>query len=471
MKKHFYTLILLQAFVISTTMAQYQSKTVKVKNSDYEGTIEVCTNCKITAEPQKTYKWFKGGKINESKGSFQGELLHGKVELYTMGMGGDKEMVERGSYFTGLKDGKIEEYAFGNLEHIETFEKGELKEIEYYQPEKKILDRKIVYTSPANVNPRKMTITFYYINDHLDDKKQPTGKKFGRRLEMQGYQVPNGESFSNFYDGSYKKYTTWEDVETLRQEGTFSKNRRQGEWKTYYDDGVVAVAKYDNDILISEQFLKNGQPFTGVAKEMGTSLKSEVALVEVKNGLRDGKTSDNFRQNDKKEWQPTRFIEYSAGKAKDENFEFPTFLKSQKVVREAQYIQECDSKGSGLLFLDKIQYTDKGALVYFHTVNTTFVGGSSISTAAPGKDGAFTAYDLATKKTYKVTKVFNIALQPARQSSGYGEMAMFVLYFEGLTQAVKKISFVEGDPENPFVVDEKTGSTTYNWGCYELTAK
>ena len=471
MKKHFYTLIFLQAFVVGTTMAQYQSKTVKVKNSDYEGSIEVCTNCKITPDPQKTYKWFQGGKINETKGSFKGELLHGKVELYTIGMGGEKEMVERGSYFTGLKDGKIEEYAFGNLEHIETFEKGDLKEIEYYQPEKKILDRKIVYTSSANANPRKMRISFYYVSDHLDDKKQPNGKKFGRRLEMEGYQVPNGGSFSNFYDGVYKKYTIWEDVETLRQEGVFSKNRRQGEWKTYYDDGVVAVAKYENDLLVSEQFLKNGQPFTGVAKEMGINLKSEVALVEVKNGLRDGKTSDSYRQNDKKERLPTRHIEYSAGKLKNLDDDYVTFLKTQKVLKEAEYRQECDSKGSGLLFLDKIIYTDKGAFVHFQTVNTTFVSGSAISTAAPGKEGAFTAYDLVTKKTYKVTKVFNIALQPHNQSSAYGEMSTFMLYFEGLTQAVKKISFVEGDPENPFVIDEKTGNTTYNWGCYELITK
>jgi hypothetical protein len=472
MKKHFYTFILLKVFVVGTTIAQYQSKAVKVKNSDYEGTIEVCTNCKITADPQKTYKWFKNGKISESKGSFQGELLHGKVELYTMGMDGEKEMIERGSYFTGLKDGKIEEYAFGHLEHIETYDKGELKEIEYYQPGKKIIERKIVYTSPVGTNPRKVKMTFYYIDDHLDDKKQPTGKKFGRRLEVEGYQVPNGENFSNFYDGTFKKYTTWEDVETLRQEGNFSKNRRHGEWKTYYADGVVGIAKYDNDMLVSEQFLKDGQPFTGLVKEMGLSGKSEVATIEVKNGIRHGKTSDNYRKVEgKDEFKPTRFIEYENGKSKDETFDFPSFLKNQKIIREAQYTQECDSKGSELLFLDKIIYTDKGAIAIFQNVNTTFIQGSVISTAAPGKEGAFTAYDLTTKKTYKVTKVFNIALQPHNQFLAYGEMATFMLYFEGLTQAVKKISFVEGDPENPFVVDEKTGNTTYNWGCYELTAK
>jgi hypothetical protein len=132
---------------------------------------------------------------------------------------------------------------------------------------------------------------------------------------------------------------------------------------------------------------------------------------------------------------------------------------------------ECDSKGSGLLYLDKIQYTDKGAIVYFQTVNTTFVRGSAIRTDAPGGKTAFNAYDLTTKKIYPVTKVFNIALAPYSQSSAYGEMHTFMLYFEGLTDAVKKISFIEGDPENPFVIDEKTGNTTYHWGCYELTTK
>jgi hypothetical protein len=471
MKKHFYTIMILQALVVGTALAQYQSKSVKIKTDEYEGTAEVCTNCKITAEPTKTYKWVKGGKISESKGSFQGELLHGKLELYTIGMGGEKEMIERGNYFTGLKDGKIEEYAFGNLEHIETFSKGELQEIEFYQPEKKVLDHKIVYKSPAGTNPRRMVITFYYFADHLDKDGKPTGKKAGARQEIEGYQVPNGTTFSNFYDGAFKRYTTWEDVETLRQEGFFSKNRRHGEWKLYYHDGVVSVSKYDNDVLLSEQFLKDGKPFTGIAKEMGRSLKSEVATVEVKNGLRDGKTSDNFRQNDKKEWVPTRHIEYVGGKLKDANADIVAVMKNHKILKEAQYTQECDSKGSGLLFLDKIVYTDKGAFVYFQTVNTTFAGGSAISTAAPKTKDAFTAFDLTTKKTYGVTSVFNIAIQPHRQSSAYGEMHTFILYFEGLTQTVKKISFVEGDPENPFEIDEKTGNTTYKWGCYELTAK
>ncbi|MCU0437511.1 MAG: hypothetical protein MUC49_06305 [Raineya sp.] len=462
MKKHFYTILFLQAIVMGTAYAQYQSKTVKVKTEEYEGTVE---------DPSKTYKWIKAGKLGESKGSFQGELIHGKVELFTMGMGGEKEMVEKGTYFAGLKDGKIEEYTFGNLENVETYDKGELKEIEFYHPEKKVIDHKIVYNSPSNTNPRKMKITFYYVADHLDADKKPTGKKLGGRLEFEGYQIPNGSTYSNFYDGVYKKYTTWQDVETLRQEGVYSKNRRTGEWKTYYDDGVVGNVQYDNDLVISEKFSKGGQPFTGVVKEMSRSLKSEVATFEVKNGVRDGKSSDVFRQNDKKEWLPTRIVEYSNGKAKDENFDFAGFLKSQKILKDAAYTQECDSKGSGLLFLDKIQYTDKGALVYFQTVNTTFVNGSAISTAAPGAEGGFTAYDLNTKKTYKVTKIFNIAVKPASQSSAYGEMATFILYFEGLTQTVKKISFVEGDPENPFVVDEKTGNTTYNWGCYELITK
>jgi len=471
MKKHFYTIIFLHALAVGTAYAQYQSKPVKVKTDEYEGVVDVCTNCKITADPNKTYKWIKGGKLGESKGSFQGELVHGKVELFTMGMSGEKEMVERGSYFAGLKDGKIEEYAFGNLEHIESYEKGDIKEIEFYQPEKKVIDHKIVYTSPASSNPRRMVLTYYFFRDHEDDNKKPTGKKLGARQEIEGYQVPHGTTFSNFYDGKFKKYTTWMDVETLRQEGTFSKNRKHGEWKTYYADDVVSVGKYENGVLVSEQFLKGGQPFTGTAKEMGRSLKTEVALVEVKNGLRHGKTSDNFRENEKKEFLPTRHIEYVDGKLKDASLDLQTVLKNHKITKEAEYIVECDSKGSGLLFLDKIVYTDKGAFVYFHTVNTTFAGGSAISTAASGDKEAFSAFDLTTKKIYKMTAVYNIAVKPARQSSAYGEMHPFVLYFEGLTSTVKKISFVEGDPENPFEIDEKTGNTTYKWGCYELTAK
>jgi hypothetical protein len=471
MKKHFYAILFLQALVVGTTYAQYQSKTVKVKTEEYEGTVEACTNCKITADPSKTYKWIKAGKLGESKGSFQGELIHGKVELFTMGMGGEKEMVEKGTYFTGLKDGKIEEYAFGNLEHIETHDKGELKEIEYYQPEKKILDHKITFTSSASVFPRKIVASYYLFVDHYLDKK-PTGKKHGRRLEMEGYQIPNGNSFSIIYEGKFRRYTLWQDVEMLRQEGAYSKNRRTGEWKIYYGDGVVGVTKYENDEAVSEQFLKDGKPFTGVVKDLARDFKTELVWIEVKNGVRNGKMSEDFKENEKKELVAGKVTEYVDGKIKDsKTLNLADFLKGHKISKEAEYTQECDSKGSGTLFLDRIIYTDKGAFVYFHTVNLLFAGGSSISTAAPGKEGAFTALDLTSKKVYKVTQIFNLAIQPSRQSANYGEANQFVLYFEGLTQTVKKISFVEGDPENPFTVDEKTGTTTYSWGCYDLIAK
>lgn len=470
MKKHLYTILFLQALVVGTTYAQYQSKTVKVKTEEYEGTVDACTNCKITADANKTYKWIKGGKLGESKGSFQGELIHGKVELFTMGMGGEKEMVEKGNYFTGLKDGKIEEYAFGNLEHIETYEKGELKEIEYYQPEKKVLDHKMIFTSSASVFPRKVVASYYLFVDHYADKK-PTGKKHGRRLEMEGYQIPNGNNFSTVYDGKFRRYTLWQDVEQLRQEGTYSKNRRVGDWKIYYGDGVVGITKYNNDEFASEQFLKDGKPYTGVVKDLARDFKTELVWIEVKNGVRDGKMSEDFKENEKKELVAGKVTEYVNGKVKDsKEVALVDFLKGHKISKEAEYTQECDSKGSGTLFLDRIVYTDKGAFVYFHTVNLLFSGGSSISTAAPGKENAFTALDLTSKKIYKVTQIFNLAIQPSRQSANYGEASQFVLYFEGLTQTVKKISFVEGDPENPFVVDDK-GNTTYNWGCYDLTTK
>lgn len=459
---------------VNIGLAQYQTKKVKIKDGDQEGTAEVCIGCKITPDPTKTYYWVKGGKISHSKGSFQGELLHGNLEVYTLGLDGSKEMVEKGSYFTGLKNGKIENYILGGiLETIETFDKGELKEVEFYHPETKVLDHKYIFITDANKFPRKVKMFFYYIANHLDDNKKPTGKKFGRRLEIEGYQIPNpiNNSFSNFYDGTYQKYHIWEDKETLVEEGTYSKNNRVGEWKKYYADGVVAVMNYNNDLIVSEQFLKDGKPFTGTVRELNLSGKLEITLIEVKNGVREGKTQDNFRENEKKEWKPTRTIEYINGKAKDETFDFQSFLSKQKIIKEVKYTIECDSKGSGLLYLDKIQYTDKGAIVYFQTVNTTFVRGSAIRTAPPGSKDAFNAYDLTTKKIYPVTKVFNIALTPYSQSSAYGEMNTFILYFEGLTDVVKKISIVEGDPENPFEIDEKTGNTTYLWGCYEVTTK
>ncbi len=41
MKKHFYAILFLQALVVGTTYAQYQSKTVKVKTEEYETPVKL----------------------------------------------------------------------------------------------------------------------------------------------------------------------------------------------------------------------------------------------------------------------------------------------------------------------------------------------------------------------------------------------------------------------------------------------
>ncbi|MDX1903548.1 MAG: hypothetical protein SFU27_05265, partial [Thermonemataceae bacterium] len=410
-----------------------------------------------------------GSVLGETKGSFKGTLVHGKVQLYTIGMSGEKEIVEKGNYFAGLKDGRIEGYIFGNLEHVDVYAKGVLKETEYYSPETKKIDHKTIYLSDAEANPRKVRLFFYY-DDELKTKEGAL-KKLGARVEVEAYQVPAGNNFSSFYDGAYKRYYLYDGKETLKEEGAYTKNRRNGEWKSYFENDVMATRKYENDFMVSEQFSKDGKAFTGIAEEKSITGGVVRTSIEVKNGLREGKTLDSYtRDANTKEWKSQRTIEYAAGKSKDINYDYLAFLKTQKVVKEVEYIQECDSKGSGLLYLDKIVYTDKGAFAYFHTVNTTFPSGSSIYTVPPGDKDAFSAYDLNTKKVYTVNKIFNMALAPARQSAAYGEMNQFVLYFEGMTQTVKKISFVEGDPENPFEIDNE-GKTTYKWGCYEVSIK
>ncbi len=462
-------LLTLCVIVFSSTknhlLAQYQSKKVTIKTEDYKGEAEVCTNCTdVKAEPSKTYRWFLNGDVKESKGSFKGELLHGKLELYNDDEGkGNKELIFSGNYSAGLKDGKNNNYVFGNLETTETYEKGAIKSADFYDSIH--VDRRIEYLS-SDAAFRKIKISYF-------NKTNTT------RIEAEGYQTANANTYSNFFNGKYKKFCSSKKdgkvTERLKEEGNYTKNRRFGDFKIYYENGVVGISTYEKGIKISEKFTKDDKPYTGIAEDFDPRQLRMDEKIEIKSGLRDGKTEsspEGIRNKETKKLVYTfkKTVIYKAGVAEG-NSSLNDFLKTQKIVSEVEFCKQCDDRGNGL-FIDRIQYTaDNNAIVYLQFHNIELVAGSNVYTPPPGDKEGFKAIDNKTKKVFAAKNIFGIEVDPYKDNLEYGEMIFFAIVFEGMTADHTNISFIEGDAENPYSTDPKTGNQISSWGCYDLTTK
>ena len=463
------TLLILFVLVFSgitnNLLAQYQSKKVIIKTEEYKGEAEVCTNCTdVKAETGKTYRWFLNGDVKETKGSFKGELLHGKLELYNDDEGkGNKELIFLGNYSAGLKDGKNNNYVFGNLETTETYEKGAIKFADFYDSIH--VDRRIEYLS-SDATFRKIKISYF-------NKTNTT------RIEAEGYQTANANTYSNFFNGKYKKYCSSKKdgkmVERLKEEGNYTKNRRFGDFKIYYENGVVGISTYEKSIKISEKFTKDDKPYTGIAEDFNPLQFRMDEKIEIKNGLRDGKTESSPKGVRNKETKKITYtfektVMYKAG-VMEGGSSLNDFLKTQKIASEVEFCKQCDDRGNGL-FIDRIQYTaDNNAIVYLQFHNIELVAGSNVYTLPIGDKDVFKAIDNKTKKIFLPKNIFGIEVQPYMDNLEYGEMIFFAIVFEGMTPDHTTFSFIEGDAENPYSTDPKTGVQVSSWGCYDLTTK
>ncbi|GIV40513.1 MAG: hypothetical protein KatS3mg033_2313 [Thermonema sp.] len=431
---------------------QFQSKMEKIETDEYKGEVSVCTNCTgIKPEPSKEYFWLENNTVQSGVGMLKGTPLHGEVKLYIEGLDGEKQLIMEGHFFAGLKDGMVKNYVFGELETEELYEKGELKRVDYYFPGKEGVDKRVEYLGREG-QQWKVRFTFF---------------STAGEVQAEGYRKPVGDSFNEFFHGAYKKiFIDSTGSPYVKEEGRYDMNRRVGEWKEYYPNNNAYCRRiYDYDILKKETFLTaSGQPFTGVIEDRNAPLSRVYARIEVKNGLRDGKTEDSYRSG-----KPSRTLLFAQGKLKEGAESLESFLAQNPVQKEKQLSFQCDQRGGGL-YVDKIQYTAGGALVYFHFQNITLHNGAVVYTPAPGTDNAFTAYDIASATQFPVKKVFGIPTAPAYMPMVYGELIAFVLYFEGLKENHRFISLIEGDPENPYIIDDN-GNTTYNWGCYELSIR
>lgn len=127
MKKLFYLVFIL--FYCNTLWAQYLkaekelvTNRVIVNSSDSTIYAEVWTDAHtIKANQRKTYYWFKSGQIRNTRGGYDGKLLHGYYKSFYL----DKNLKEAGSFKKGIKTGKwIRWYQNGEINQVAWWDNG-----------------------------------------------------------------------------------------------------------------------------------------------------------------------------------------------------------------------------------------------------------------------------------------------------------------------------------------------------------
>ncbi|NIK73434.1 antitoxin component YwqK of YwqJK toxin-antitoxin module [Thermonema lapsum] len=429
-----------------------------LRTEEYQAEVEVCVDCQVQPQAELTYYFLKEGKVEKSKGKVEGKVLHGKAKLFNEGMEpGAEELIMEGTFLKGLPHGELKHYVFGVLELVEMFDNGKLKKRMYYTPQSEgegvEIDHTIEYLGYTPEGAR-VKVTYH---------------TFASRIEGEGIEKEQNGELVHIFDGTYKRSYFYKEQEELKEEGTYRMNKRVGEWKTYYNDGVVGIRHYDDQgLLVSEKFLKNGQPFTGTVIDEIFNHRIRVGEYQVKEGVRNGLSKFGYRKE-----AYLKQVNYANGVPIDnynDTHALRAFLKNRSIVKEANLKLQCDQRGGGL-FIDKIQYTDKNeAIVYVHFRALSLKPYSSVFTGAPGANDAFAAIDIATQKVFPLKAAFNIELPPSFYPITFGEQISFQLVIDGLTPAHRFISIVEGDPLNSYIVKED-GTAQYLWGCYEVNVK
>jgi hypothetical protein len=80
------------------------------------------SNIKIDADPGRTYHWYAFNKVIETKGGYDGKLLHGEYSSFYL----NSNLKEKGQFRKGLKHGKwISWYDNGSIKDITMWKNGE----------------------------------------------------------------------------------------------------------------------------------------------------------------------------------------------------------------------------------------------------------------------------------------------------------------------------------------------------------
>lgn len=449
---------LLSLFAVQLMYAQ-STRQLSLNNTDYRGYLSVCTDCREQAQAGLMYYYYtKDGKVAHAIGKIEGQPLHGTAKLLSPLSDTDKEeLILEGNFVKGLPDGELKHYVFGVLELVETYEQGKLKKRLYFLPSNQggapEADRAVEY---LGVHPQGKRVRLSYFSSASRIDAEAIEKEY------------NGELY-HIYDGIYRRFYVHNGKEELKEEGQYHFNKPTGEWKTYYNEGVVGVRQYDEKgILLSERFLKRGQPFTGTVIDEIFNNRIRVGEYEVKEGLRNGVSKWARRSNNYQ--KQLSYVNGLASEPHNDAQAFQNFLKERRIVQEATLQWQCDQRGGGL-FIDKVQYTDKNEAIFYVTFRSVSLKPySSVFTAAPNDKEAFSVIDIATQKVFPVKAVYGLDLPPAFYPITYGEQISFQLVFEGLGPTQRFISLIEGDPLNSYIVKED-GTAQYLWGCYEVNLK
>ena len=460
-----YLTLFVSACLLTTAQqayAQYKTEQVSISTDDEWGYVEVCKDCSfIKAEPGKEYAYIAKNEIKTQAGGYEGDLLHGRAFLFSKETNAPTleaeyylgqyhntfkqwlstgEPVTNTEYKYGVKHGKSFTYVFGVLEAEEVFNKG-------------ILESFTSFTTEGEAN-----IKTEFIDQHgLEKKVKITYYTNFSLVEAEGIQLGDKkEQKTILYNGEFKRF---DKNRKLLVKGNYLQNLKHGQW-THIIGDVVNVRTYDQDRLVSEEFLKDGKPFTGTATELYSNNQPK-QQISVKNGVREGRTLEYVIEK-----QPV-VTNYKKGKPSDKSH-FDSFIKDKVVVGESLLKHQCDGRGNGL-YIDKIQHTKDQTIVYMHIMNIDVKPETGyVFTPSPGKERSFTLLNNETKDKIKVKRVFQLHDDEFSNALVYGEMLNFVLVFDRIPESVKNITLIEG--EESYSVNEK-GEAFFHWGCYDVAFK
>lgn len=101
---------------------QMKSSIIALDYGDYKVETQIIKKNKaLTAEPDLSYYWYSPGKIIETKGGFEGRVLHGYYHSFYL----NKQLKETGGFKLGLKQGEWKSwYPDGKLKEIVTWKDG-----------------------------------------------------------------------------------------------------------------------------------------------------------------------------------------------------------------------------------------------------------------------------------------------------------------------------------------------------------
>jgi hypothetical protein len=137
---------------------------------------KVCIDC--------CFHWFKNGKIQITKGGFDGQLLHGTyTEAYHTG-----PLMMRGEFNKGLREGEWREwYANGELHKVSQYKKGKLHgKTEWFAGNGELLEVDMYKKNQLN------GIRICYMDSVCIKEKYHKGKlKSATRIPSKEYQSPN----------------------------------------------------------------------------------------------------------------------------------------------------------------------------------------------------------------------------------------------------------------------------------------